>query len=193
MASERSDRLEAAIGEAARQLTRADPSGFMATRVLARLDERRTARTPWLVAAAAAVVLVAAMAAVTWLRSDRSGIDVVPPQSTHLRPPSAPSSSPPVDRTPIAASRVARPRSPAATSATRPVRRPPQVARAEPISAAEAAWRARALPPLPEPVPLALEISQPAALVTPLLELKPLETSPLVLPGIGQMPGRSGG
>lgn len=173
--------FEAAIDEAARRLTYAEPTGFMATRVVARLGERRITHRRWLVVSAAALVLVAA-AALTLLRPNRSVPDEAP-QSAHASPPALT----PIGAATAEAPRLTAPETPA-RSAARPLRAKtgPQAAAPEEISGADAAWRARALPALSEPAPILIENSQPEALVVPLLELKPITTRPVVLEPIGE-------
>jgi len=181
MPHERFDRLDAAVDEAARRLTHAEPAGFLAARVMARLREPRPAPSRWLVATAAAVVLVAA-AAVAWLQLNRIATDDAP-QSAQVRPPT-PQPAAPIDRAQQAPAIPLR-------HTTTPVRSTrgvpaPQDAATQTMSPVEAAWRARAVPPLPEPAPIVLDGSQPEALVVPLLELKPITTSPVVLEPIGE-------
>jgi hypothetical protein len=182
MALERFDRLDAAIDEAARRLTHAEPAGFLTPRVMARLREARPAPSRWLVATAGAVVLVAAAAAVAWLQLNRSATGDAP-QSAQVRPPT-PQPAAPIDRAQEAPAIPLR-------HTTTPVRSTrggpaPQDAATQTMSPVEAAWRARAVPPLPEPAPIVLDGSQPEALVVPLLELKPITTSPVVLEPIGE-------
>jgi hypothetical protein len=185
MAQERPDRLEAAIDEAARRLTHVETTGFTATRVVARLGERRLTHRRWLVASAAALVLVAA-AALTMPRPNRN-VPGEARQSTHLRPPALAPSVTPIDAATAEGPRLTAPEMPARSTARPPrVRTGPQTAATGEISSVDAAWRARALPALPEPAPIVIENSQPEALAVPLLELKPIATRPVVLEPIGE-------
>jgi hypothetical protein len=177
--------IEAAIDEAGRRLTCAEPTGFMAARVVARLGERRLAHRRWLVVSAAALVLVAA-AALTMLRPNRSVQDDAP-QSAHASPPALTPSVTPIDAATAQPPRLTAPK----TTARSPARRlraktGPQAPVTEESSGADAAWRARALPALPAPAPIVIENNQPEALVVPLLELKPITTRPVVLEPIGE-------
>jgi hypothetical protein len=166
--------IDAAIDDAARRLTAIDPQGYMASRVVARLGARRQRnwRTPLLVAVASAAVMTFAV-----VFTNRP---VAPPRQA---PTGASTSSTPVtpsgDRVPSPIRAVAVTRHHLGLRSDVKIDLGGQPEALE--SAAETAWRSRAVPALPEPAPIEGQVSQPEPIDLPLLQLKPLETPPIQL------------
>ena len=174
--------LDAAVTEAAAQLTVIEADGFMSTRVVARLGQRRTSGGRWLLAVAA--MSVAAIALTVGLINREHPGDKSIPDSTAPAPIASaiePARQVPAARVepPVTISRPeVRPERPRRTL------RPAVVAETE--SPAQTAWRARALPALPSPIPLAVDENQPKPLEVPLLQLKAIATGPIELSRIGE-------
>lgn len=172
MKSESTRSIDSAIDEAARHLSSIESRGYMASRVVARLGRQRrwNWRATLVVASAATAAIILAVRLV-----DRAV--VLPPGSPPVIATADASTTPAV-----APAITSRP--PAVTTTVR--RSPGRAARTEsaaaPVeSAAEAAWRARAVQALPEPTPIEGQVSQPEPIDFPLLQLKPLATPPIQL------------
>ena len=155
------------IDDVARRMTDVVPPAELRARVVARLGDRPAPWRAWMpVAAAAAIVAVVA------------GVSVAR-RAPQLRT-AAPLAT--------ASQTVAGHTSPAALAAENITAVPVRKARAvksEAISAAEAAWRARAIPAIAVALPLVAEDIQPERLNVSLLELKPLVTAPVIVAPIG--------
>jgi hypothetical protein len=167
-----SQHLDDLIDTAARQLTAGDPPAHLRTRVLARLDERRSMSWMWIAAPVCAVAVV--VAAVTIGFHDRAASRIAQraePGAVTLGAPKLPS---------VANASEGGPNPQAPNQQPSIGTRGPRVTASAP-SVEDLAWQARALPALEPPNPLTLDEIQPAA-----LEIRPLVTTPLTVPAIGQ-------
>jgi len=161
------------IAAAARSLVERDVSAGFRTRVLARLDRPpRATRWPWLAVPAAAAIL-AMWAVLPARRVDLP--DVSRPVLVAARPPLPP----------LMAAIEQGAAGPVRQSQVPPSTEAPASAVALEPSAAEAAWRAAALPPLPTPVPIDVAVTQPAPVTIALLKTEPLAVPPIGLAPLG--------
>ena len=183
MKSESTRSFDSAIDEAARRLSSIESRGSMASRVVARLGRQRrwNWRVTLVVASAATAAIILAVRLV-----DRAVVvpPGPPPVATIAETPAAPATVPACPE-PCRGAPAITSQPPAVTTTVRrsPGRAASRIERATaPVeSAAEAAWRARAVQALPEPAPIEGQVSQPEPIDFPLLQLKPLETPPIQL------------
>jgi hypothetical protein len=150
------------IDRAARSLVDHPVPPELRAAVMARIDKRRAHPWRWPLAAAAMTTL----GVLAWLAGTLPGVvkprlpDVGAPPQVALRGAAVP--NPPADlRLTIGPARRARPGA---------------------LTEAERAWRARAIPALDAPAPLAVTVTQPDAVVLPLLTVTPLAPSRVVVP-----------
>jgi hypothetical protein len=149
--------LDRLIDDAARRMMAETPSGDFTAKTMARLGAQRRSRAWWRWAPAGAVAVVAVAAAAATLAQLRLHRDlpVIPRLEAALTAAVPPPAIEPVVAAPVERTNV--------------------------MSAAELAWHERRLAPLAAPAPIERESIQPEPLAVPLLELKPLVTSPLAL------------
>ena len=155
------------IDDVARRMTDVAPPAGLRDRVVARLADRPAPWRPWLSVVAAAAI-IAVVAGVTVARR-------TPQRSTSL--PLAPASPA------VASNTTSAPLVSATITATRVSKK--RAAKSEVISAAETAWRARAIPAIAAAPALVATDIQPETLSLSLLELKPLVTEPVIVAPIG--------
>jgi len=155
------------IDDVARRMTNVTPPAELRARVVARLGDRPAPWRAW-VPLAAAAALVAAVAGVSVARRA--------PQLRTTTP------LPAVSQT-TAGNMSAAAQVPATATAV-PARKKHPI-KSETISAAEAAWRVRAIPAIAAAPLLTADDIQPQSLSVPLLELKPLVTLPVIVAPIG--------
>lgn len=172
MKFESTRRIDSAIDEAARRLISIESRGYMASRVVARLGRQR--RGNW---RAGLVVVSAATAAIVLAVRVLDRAVVPPPGPPPVATTAQTSAAPAVVPAPAISSRPQAVSTTARRSPARPAARIESTA-APVESAAEAAWRARAVQALPELERIEGQVSQPEPIDLPLLQLKPLETPP---------------
>jgi hypothetical protein len=161
--------LDRAIDEAARRLTSGRPSADFRARVQTRLGDRRPPMVwPWRLGVPAAVATALALAVVTH-RPVRSP---APPRSARVE--SASGVTTPPTAAPVAANSQTTPRTHAQGASPS---HPPQTE--SPVSEAELAWRAQAVPALVVPETVTLATIQPEP-----LEIRPLVTRELTVPAM---------
>ena len=159
------------IDDVARRMTDVAPRADLRARVVAQLRDRPTPWRAWLPAMATATALVVAAAGAVVSRPELIRRDVTPPGTAALPVVAAPTVTAHVDTGAPAQEPLATPRRGARKTAPKP----------EVLSAAEAAWRLRAIPVIEGAAPLTTEDIQPQSLRVPLLELKPLVTLPVIV------------
>ena len=155
------------IDDIARRMTDVTPPADLRARVVARLGDRPAPWRAWMpVTAAAAIVTVVV------------GVSVA------RRAPQPRTTTPLVAVSQTTAGHLSAAAPVAATATAVPARKKRSV-KSETISAAEAAWRVRAIPAIAAAPPLTADDIQPQSLSVPLLELKPLVTLPVIVAPIG--------
>lgn len=160
--------LNRAIDEVAARMTAGDAPDDLRMRVLRRIRERRQPVWLWTLKPAAALAILAlATVAVQVIRTSRS-IDTRQPPAVHVGTAATTTAS--TTSAGNAAADLDR-------VSSRPVRTAPKPTPPR-ISAAEAAWRERAIPALAPIESLSIGSIQPEALSVPQLEVKPLASAP---------------
>ena len=154
------------IDDVARRMTNVTPSADLRARVVARLGDRPAPWRAWLPLVTAAA-LVTAVAGVSVAR----------------RGPQLRTTTPLLAVSQTTAGNMSAAQVPATATAV-PARKKHPI-KSETISAAEAAWRARAIPAIASAPTLTADDIQPQSLNVPLLELKPLVTLPVIVAPIG--------
>lgn len=157
--------LDPLIDNVAHQMTAGSSSVDIRAKVLARLGDRQPSRWSLRLAPVAAGLAVAVLMIVVLNRRSEAPSPEPQPPSLQASVRSSSSDVPRIE------SEV-----PSAT---------PQASRVEPPSAADLAWRDRAMPALDYPDAITLERIQPAA-----LNIRPLYTTPLMVPPIDESGGR---
>jgi hypothetical protein len=159
------------VAAAARSIVRGAPSPDLRARVLASLEpeaRRGPARLWWLVPAAVAAGVVAAVA-VSLAPAD-AGLPAVG------RPAVLVDAGLPGRPLPLSAAGIPAPH------AVAPARRAARAAGATAVETeAERAWRASRLADLPGPAPIVIEVSQPEAVTIPLLVVRPSDVPRVTL------------
>jgi len=154
------------IDDVARSITAHEPSPHLRTRILARLDDRRSPRRSWMLVSTAVTAVAAVV--VTMVIVNRSG------RSLEEKPATVPSTDtarvtpvPPVETVPSAV-QVALAGSTVSVGVA-----------ADPRAAETAAWREALMPSLPAIAALGIAEIQPDTLAIPQLTVKPLVVAPI--------------
>jgi hypothetical protein len=155
------------IDDVARRMTDVTPPAELRARVAARLGDRPAPWRAWMPLVTAAAI-VTAVAGVSVARRA--------PQLRTTTPLATVSQTLPGNTSTAALV--------SANNSTVPIKKKRPV-KSETISAAEAAWRTRAIPAIAAAQPLTADDIQPQSLSVPLLELKPLVTLPVTVAPIG--------
>ena len=159
------------IAAAARSLVAQDPPATLRGRVLERLEapaRSRWVRAAWIGAPAAAAIAVIAALSVTRAPEPPAVSSVDPPRAlAGAAVPSRPAPPP-----------LTKPIEPAVAARRRPGAR---TIDSGPLSEAGLAWRAAAIPALPEPEALAVAVSQPEPVAIALLEVRTLAAPPVTV------------